>query len=195
MNFSIKIPGNISFQIGIIDAWGNQSYVNFPSDQTTYGLIRNGEWGQASIPVAEIRGEFIDLRMLSYEFVILEVNGASCEFGLDDIYWSGGGEILEISDFKNPLYQFELKNNYPNPFNPLTLIKYSLPSDGVVTITIYDMMGSRVKTLINSFQKSGDNSVQWDATNNLGNKVPSGVYLYNIEAGNFNQTKKMVLLK
>ena len=83
-----------------------------------------------------------------------------------------------------------MKNNYPNPFNPLTLIKYSLPIDGVVTITIYDMMGSRVKTLINSFQKSGDNSVQWDATNNLGNKVPSGVYLYNIEAGNFNQTKR-----
>ena len=185
LNFTIKIPGNISFQIGIIDAWGNQSYVNFPSDQTTYGLVRDGNWGQASIPVAEIRGEFIDLRMLSYEFVILEVNGASCEFGLDDIYWSGGGEILEISDFKNPLYQFELKNNYPNPFNPLTLIKYSLPIDGVVTITIYDMMGSRVKTLINSFQKSGDNSVQWDATNNLGNKVPSGVYLYTIKAGNF----------
>ena len=103
--------------------------------------------------------------------------------------------FLEISDFKNPLYQFELKNNYPNPFNPLTLIKYSLPSDGVVTITIYNMMGSRVKTLINSFQNRCDNSVQWDATNNLGNKVPSGVYLYNIEAGNFNQTKKMVLWK
>ena len=75
-----------------------------------------------------------------------------------------------------------------------TLIKYSLPSDGVVTITIYNMMGSRVKTLINSFQKSGDNSVQWDATNNLGNKVPSGVYLYNIEAGNFNQTKNFMKL-
>ena len=55
LNFSIKIPANISFQIGIIDAWGNQSYVNFPSDQTTYGLVRDGNWGQASIPVAEIR--------------------------------------------------------------------------------------------------------------------------------------------
>ena len=80
LNFSIKIPPNISFQIGIIDAWGNQSYVNFPSNQTTYGLVRNGDWGHASIPVEDIRGEFIDLRMLSYEFVILEVNGASCEF-------------------------------------------------------------------------------------------------------------------
>ena len=71
----IKIPSNISFQIGIIDAWGNQSYVNFPANQTAYGLTRNGDWGQASIPISDIRGELIDLRMLSYEFVILEVNG------------------------------------------------------------------------------------------------------------------------
>ena len=195
LNFSIKIPGNISFQIGIIDAWGNQSYVNFPSNETTHGLVRNGDWGQASIPVAEIRGEFIDLRMLSYEFVILEVNGVSSEFGLDDIYWSGGGEVLEILDFKNPLDQFELKNNYPNPFNPSTSIKYILPNDGIVKVNVYDMMGRKIKTLINKFQKSGHKSVQWDATNNFGNKVPSGVYLYKIEAGDFNQTKKMVLLR
>ena len=57
-------------------------------------------------------------------------------------------------------------------------------------VSIYDMMGRKIKTLINSFQKSGDNSVQWDATNNLGNKVPSGVYLYSIKVGDFNQTKK-----
>ena len=50
LNFSIKIPANISFQIGIIDSWGNQSYVDFPSNQTTYGLVRDGNWGQASIP-------------------------------------------------------------------------------------------------------------------------------------------------
>ena len=95
INFSIKIPANVSFQIGIIDSWGNQSYVDFPSNQTTYGLVRDGNWGQASIPVEDIRGDYIDLRMLSYQFVILEVNGASCEFGLDDIYWSGGGEFTQ----------------------------------------------------------------------------------------------------
>ena len=90
LKFMIKIPANISFQIGIIDAWGNQSYVDFEGNQTTYGLTRDGNWGQASIPISEIRGEFIDLRMLTYEFVILEVNGASCEFAIDDIYWDGG---------------------------------------------------------------------------------------------------------
>ena len=90
LKFKIKIPSNISFQIGIIDAWGNQSYVNFPANQTAYGLTRNGDWGQVSIPISDIRAELIDLRMLSYEFVILEVNGASCQFALDDIFWDGG---------------------------------------------------------------------------------------------------------
>ena len=90
LKFRIKIPSNVSFQIGIIDAWDNQSYVNFPAYQTTYGLTRDGDWGQASIPISDIRGELIDLRMLSYEFVILEVNGVSCEFALDDIFWDGG---------------------------------------------------------------------------------------------------------
>ena len=58
LNFSIKIPSNISFQIGIIDAWGNQSYVNFPCKSNyVYGLVRNGDWGHASIAISDIRGE------------------------------------------------------------------------------------------------------------------------------------------
>ena len=143
----------------------------------------------------EIRGEFIDLRMLSYEFVILEVNGASCQFGLDDIYWSGGGEVLAISNFNTSLDRFVLKDNYPNPFNPLTLINYELPSDGLVNITIYDMMGRVVNTLVNGSQTAGYKSVQWNATNDRNEPVSAGLYLYSIQAGEFRQTKKMVLLK
>jgi len=195
LNFRIKIPANVSFQIGIIDSWGNQSYVDFPSNQTKYGLVRDGDWGQASIPVEDIRGEFIDLRMLSYEFVILEVNGASCQFGLDDIYWSGGGEVLAISNFNTSLDRFVLKDNYPNPFNPLTLISYELPSDRLVNITIHDMMGKKVKTLVNGLQTAGYKSIKWDATNDRNEPVSAGVYLYTIEAGDYSQTKKMVLLK
>ena len=101
LKFRIKIPSNISFQIGIIDAWGNQSYVDFPANQTIYGLTRNGDWGQASIPISDIRGELIDLRMLSYEFVILEVNGASCEFALDDIFWDGGTTENLVGDLND----------------------------------------------------------------------------------------------
>jgi len=196
LKFMIKIPANISFQIGIIDAWGNQSYVDFPANQTTYGLDRDGNWGQASIPVEDIRGEWIDLRMLSYEFVILEVNGASCEFALDDIYWEGGGVVSIIEgEFGEIPTRFSLNNNYPNPFNPLTTISYDLPEDGFVKVTIYDIMGKPVKDLVNSQQNAGFKSIQWDATNNRGQSVSAGLYLYTIQARDFRQTKKMVLLK
>jgi beta-glucanase (GH16 family) len=91
LNFSIKIPANVTFKIGIIDTWDNQNYVEFPANQTTYGLVRNGEWASASIPVVDLRGVALDMRMLSYAFVILEENGANCEFAIDDIYYTGGG--------------------------------------------------------------------------------------------------------
>ena len=91
LKFMIKIPANVTFKIGIIDTWNNQNYVTFPANQTTYELVRDGEWGQASIPVTDLRGVAIDMRMLSYAFVILEEGGAACEFGLDDIYYEGGG--------------------------------------------------------------------------------------------------------
>jgi len=196
LKFRIKIPSNISFQIGIIDAWGNQSYVEFPSNQTKYGLVRDGDWGQASIPIDDIRGEYIDLRMLSYEFVILEVNGASCEFGLDDIYWESGGtvDVMHDTDKRNPL-KYSLNNNYPNPFNPTTQIKYDLPEDAMVTIIIYDMMGRIINNLVSNQQRAGYKSVKWDATNNIGQPVSAGVYLYTIRAGEFRQTKKMLLMR
>jgi len=194
LNFNIKIPENISFKIGIIDSWGNQSYVDFPSYQTMYGLERNSNWGQASIPVGDIRGESIDLRMLSYGFVILEVNGNSCDFALDNIYWSGGAENLSISNLSNSLKDFRLYDNYPNPFNPITTITFSLPEDELVNITIYNMVGRKINTLLRSKQTAGFKSIQWNATNNQGQPVSAGVYLMRIQAGQFSQTKKMVLL-
>jgi len=84
---------------------------------------------------------------------------------------------------------------YPNPFNPVTTLRYDLPEDANVNITIYDMMGRKVKTLINRLQSSGYKSVQWNATNNQGEPVSAGVYLYKIQAGDFVDTKKMILLK
>jgi len=90
---------------------------------------------------------------------------------------------------------YELYNPYPNPFNPVTTLRYDLPEDALVNITIYDMMGRIVKTLINDQQTAGYRSIQWNATNNAGSPVSAGIYLYMIQAGDFRQTKKMVLLK
>ena len=196
LNFKIKIPSNVAFQIGIIDAWGNQSYVEFPAGQTRYGLVRNGEWGQASIPINDIRGEFIDLRMLSYEFVILEVNGASCEFALDDIYWEGGETVDVIYKDKSiSPNQFILYDNYPNPFNPSTHISFSAPYANHVSIDIYDIRGNNVINLFNKYVSAGRHSIYWKGINRKGSKVSGGVYFYSIKSERFSQIKKMILLK
>ena len=85
--------------------------------------------------------------------------------------------------------------NYPNPFNPVTTLRYDLPEKVLVTITIYDMLGRQVKTLMDQTQDAGYKSLIWDATNNYGKPVSAGIYLYQIQAGEYMQTKKMVLLK
>ena len=91
--------------------------------------------------------------------------------------------------------KYYLHQNYPNPFNPITTLNYGLPEDAMANITIYDMMGRQVKTLTYGFQTSGYKSVEWNATNDQGEPVSAGVYLYKIQAGDFVDTKKMILLK
>ena len=90
---------------------------------------------------------------------------------------------------------FALHQNYPNPFNPITSFRYELPEQSHVTIVIYDMLGREVRTLVNTTQDAGFKLVIWNATNDYGKPVSAGVYLYQINAGDFVQTKKMVLLK
>ena len=101
---------------------------------------------------------------------------------------------LSLFDDVIPL-SFKLHQNYPNPFNPVTTLRYDLPEDATVNITIYDMMGRQVKTLINGSQTAGYRSTQWNATNDAGSPVSAGIYLYMIQSGEFRQTKKMILLK
>ena len=90
---------------------------------------------------------------------------------------------------------FALHQNYPNPFNPVTTINYDLPEQAHVSIMIYDIMGRKVKRLINQAQNAGYKSVIWDATNDLGQPVSAGMYLYRIQTDRFSKTMKMVLLK
>ena len=90
---------------------------------------------------------------------------------------------------------FNVIQNNPNPFNPVTTLRYKLPRESFVNITIYNMLGNLVNNLVSQKQIAGYKSVQWNATNNKGQPVPAGVYLYTIQAGEFRQTKKMLLLK
>ena len=106
-----------------------------------------------------------------------------------------GAELLasESSDLLPQVYS--LHQNYPNPFNPVTSIYFDVPKAGNVNISVYDMLGRKIKTLVNEHLNPGFLNVQWNATNELSQPVSAGVYIYTIEAGSFRQTRKMILLK
>ncbi len=106
--------------------------------------------------------------------------------------------VLEQQILEKPISlptEFNLAQNYPNPFNPETTIKYALPKLVDVEITIYNILGQKVKTLINEPQKAGFKKAKWDGTNDYGLKVGSGVYIYRLRAGDFVDQMKMVFLK
>jgi len=103
-------------------------------------------------------------------------------------------EWMDISGSKGLPTHYRLHQNYPNPFNPETYITYDLPEDGFVSINIYDMRGVLIKALVNDVQASGYRTTKWNGTNDNGQKVSAGLYLYRFDAVGFTHTKKMMLL-
>ena len=93
--------------------------------------------------------------------------------------------------FKN----FFLYQNFPNPFNPITMIEYDLPKNAMVDINIYDMKGRLVKNILKNFQTSGHKSIQWNATNYQNEPVSAGMYIYIIQADEFRRSRRMILIK
>jgi len=90
---------------------------------------------------------------------------------------------------------FALSQNYPNPFNPETEIRFQLPEDVHVTLSIFNLLGQKVRTIIDKQMTTGYHTIKWDGRNDFGNSVASGVYLYVIQAGKFCEVKKMVLMQ
>ena len=190
LTFRIKIPANVTFKIGVIDAWGNQNYVELPANQTKYGLVRNGNWGQASIPVSELRGLAIDLRMLSYEFVILEQNGTACEFALDDIYWTGGA-LVGVNERSMVPRTVALLSNVPNPFTASTDLRFDLPAPAPYEIGIYSVTGQRV-TGFRGIGSAGANSLRWNGRDEQGRSTRAGVYYYQFVSGGRSVSQRIV---
>jgi hypothetical protein len=103
--------------------------------------------------------------------------------------------LLSLEDIHGLPKEYALHQNYPNPFNPTTTLRYDLPEDATVSVVIYDMMGRQIRTLVSGQASAGYHSVMWNATNNKGQSVSAGLYLYTIQSGDFRQVRKMVLLK
>jgi hypothetical protein len=97
---------------------------------------------------------------------------------------------LEISDEAPIATRFELGQNYPNPFNPTTHIRFNIPETANTKLTVFNVMGEEVATLVNSVMQAGGHTVSWNASS-----MPTGVYFYQLESANFSQTKKLLLVK
>ncbi len=91
--------------------------------------------------------------------------------------------------------EYYLGSNYPNPFNPMTSIKFGLPTESMVRLTVYDIMGREVITLVDEYRPEGTHQVMWDSKDKSGGKVASGIYIYTIKTDHFIRARKMVLLK
>lgn len=153
------------------DAMYELGYLEFYSGKELESIIECGYSGDEVRVLTLISGEAIDVN----------------------------GRIMRIGDMTGsvevPVYHDRLGNNYPNPFNPSTVIEYSLANDLDVELSVYSVNGQRVRTLVNAHQKKGTYSVVWDGRNNVGLQVASGVYFYRIKAGKFVDSKKMILLR
>ena len=122
--------------------------------------------------------------------------------GLETAMWSG--EVITSSQDSEAQYdkpeEYQLEQNYPNPFNPVTTINYTLPESGQVSLAIYDIMGRRIKTIVEQYQDSGNYSVSFDGTG-----LSSGTYIYllkvsttnpdGVGTGEFSKSRSMMLLK
>ena len=126
--------------------------------------------------------------------IIEEVFTSSSMMSVKNFQFSSG-QLATDKDSDQFPNSFTLEQNFPNPFNPVTTIRYTVSDQQQINISIYDMRGNLVKNLLNSSQWPGVKTVEWDATDNYGAAVSAGVYLYKIKAGTFSVTKKMIFLK
>ena len=146
--------------------------------------------------------------ILEHVFEGQPINAATVRFsikatdGIDTVDVTGDDRVLFVNRYEylstvgeGVPVEFALHENYPNPFNPTTTLRFDLPEVSNLTLTIYNMLGQKVRTFNMQSTPAGYHSVKWNATNDYGDPVGAGVYLYQLQTKDFVKTRKMVLLK
>jgi Secretion system C-terminal sorting domain len=177
---------------------------------------QNGGWGSAldengviktpttyaTIPLAEIEGEWFELKIKSTATLTGPILPESKIIELCNdlvpkaVEYSAGlilhfyEKVTAVESEKMPRENFILLQNYPNPFNPSTKISWQVPVGSWQTLKIYDVLGNEVATLVDEYKPAGSYEVEWNAS-----EYPSGVYFYQLTTGNYIETMKMILLK
>ena len=191
--FNIALETGMTNNSPLNTLWSRNSIINTDMDDFTTFRSMNDNNPQSLI------GDTVSLYLPDYGMYFNVIfssfsggnSGGGFSYSREEVFPTHLNAIRQ----NNILTEFKLNQNYPNPFNPVTNILYNLTEDGFVKITVFDILGNVIKKLVNEVQNSGYKSIQWNATNNQGEPVSAGVYLYKIQAGDFVDTKKMILLK
>ena len=196
-------PENFSVEAG--DSEVTISWDDCPEpDVANYHIYRAIEMGVMMAHLVGLQGDvtsYVDTDVTNgqiYYYKIAAADEAGNLSNLSDYENATPTAVLGTDDADDVQIlpeAFSLDQNYPNPFNPTTTINYTLPEATEVSIVVYDMMGREVKRLVSEHKDAGYHSITWDATNDRGNKLSGGIYLYSIQAGSYHKTQKMVLLK
>lgn len=174
-NFAF-VPGRLHINPGDAIEWRNRDAVNHTSTSD------DGIWDS---------GLLAENQTFTYTFNLEGVYPYHCTLHSSMVDTIVVGSPTAIGDQSPSIPdRYEVSQNYPNPFNAQTAIEYSLPQDAHVKIVIYNLLGQNVETLFNGNQTAGIHQVTWDAS-----EVPTGVYFYRMETGEFTQTRKMLLAK
>ena len=121
---------------------------------------------------------------------VSQSNGFMIRGNSNNCYFLLSNSDINIPEVKTVPVRYSLDQNYPNPFNPTTVIKYSIPNEGMVIISIYNMLGQKVSVLVNEKKSPGTYEATWDA-----GRFSSGVYIYYLTSGSYSNSKKLMLLK
>jgi hypothetical protein len=128
-------------------------------------------------------------------FVYRDIQGGTTQFRKEEPRFDQVSVALSGGAATGLPTEYALGQNYPNPFNPSTNISFALPKAGNVEVSVYNVLGQQVNTIVSGELPAGNHTVVWDGRNTGGDAVSSGIYFYRIVAGDFSQTKKMLMLK
>jgi uncharacterized protein (TIGR02145 family) len=135
-------------------------------------------------------------RAIAYQVVLVDRGGYNKVAGYSvRCLKDAGTGVDDPTNRKQIPGEMKLNQNYPNPFNPSTVISYQLPAFSNVKLTIYNLLGQKIKTLVNSFQNAGEHSLVWDATDEKNNPVSSGIYFYSLVTNGIRLQKKMIMVR
>lgn len=172
-------------QTNAYQIWRRYSLNGGPWSEWSFLANKNGN--QSEFVDWYIGGLYAEANTVEYKIRAKDVNNHFSDFSSSvSINFSKFSKVKGGSLY----YDFKLSQNYPNPFNPATTIAYSIKSAGLVTLKVYDMLGTDVASLVNERQEAGSYSVEFNAAD-----LPSGMYVYRLTSGNFVETKKLILLK